>query len=252
MVWRFLKHYGTSKASGVLEEFAQAVVAFDPQSASRAQLSLMESELKTLGQRLAKAEAEVEREHRETAELRDSYDRHLEAAKLLEQDLANEADQNRAAEIERSLGSIVGTLERMKPEIAREEAEDREVEEWRAELRKAFDELAEKMRQAEAQLSSASRQMEMAKLKKARAEEAAGRSSLTRPLSQISVALDAMNAETARVRTESEALRMKADALGGNRLESDPRIADALNRVRGKGAADGDIRSRLAALAETG
>ena len=84
MVWRFLKHYGVSKANDVLEEFASTVVAFDPESASNAQIAMMEAELHKLGRRLAEAEAEVSREHRETADLRQSYDDHLEAARILE------------------------------------------------------------------------------------------------------------------------------------------------------------------------
>lgn len=33
MAWRFLKHYGSGKAIEMLEEFASAVVTFDPESA---------------------------------------------------------------------------------------------------------------------------------------------------------------------------------------------------------------------------
>ena len=50
MVWRFLKQYGMSKASDVLDEFASAVVAFDPEVASRAQIKMMEAELRKLGE----------------------------------------------------------------------------------------------------------------------------------------------------------------------------------------------------------
>jgi hypothetical protein len=39
----------------VLEEFASAVVAFDPETASRAQIAMMQTELHKLGRRLAEA-----------------------------------------------------------------------------------------------------------------------------------------------------------------------------------------------------
>ena len=257
MVWRFLKHYGMSKATDVLDEFASAVVAFDPKAASRAQVAMMEAELGKLGNRLAEAEAEVEREHRETEELKRSYDQYLEAAQILEAKLSGAEDPARTSETEASLAKIIDKLEQLKPEIDREESEDEEVEAWRRELRRAFEELAQKIRHANAELKTAHRQMDMAKLRTERAleqdrraKEAAG---LTSSIGSLGVALDAMNRETSKIRAETETLKLKAGLLQSESLDSDPNIAAALAAARGKTAIDGgSLSDRLSALSGSG
>ena len=251
MVWRFLTHYGMSKATGILNEFASAVVAFDPQAASNAQVAMMEGELAKLGNRLAEAEAELRREHHETQALQQSYDQYLDAARILEAKLAEVEDPAKTAEIEASLAKILDKLERLKPELEREAREDQEAEAWRSELRRAFEELARKIRSAQSELTSVRRQMDMAQLQKdralqqdRRAREAAG---LTSSISSLSVALDAMNQETSKVRAETEALKLKAGLLQGDRLDSDPNIAAAL-AAGGSPVDRGSLSDRLAAL----
>ena len=171
MVWRFLKHYGVGKAGDMLDEFASAVVAFDPDNAGKAQIAMMQAELNKLAKRLAEAEAELRREHRETEELQRSYQRYFEAARLLEQKLAHTENDAERNELEASLAKLVDQLEQLKPELAREQEEDREAEIWARELRASFEGLAAKLRTAESDLRSAKRRMETAKLQQQRAVE---------------------------------------------------------------------------------
>lgn len=256
MVWRFLQHYGMNKATSVLNEFASAVVAFDPEAASQAQVAMMEAELAKLGNRLAEAEAELKREHRETLELKQSYEQYLQAARILEAKLADGgADAGVLQDTEVSLAKIIDKLEQMKPEIEREEREDQEVEAWRSELRRAFEDLGEKIRGANAKLKSARREMDMANLRRDRARDqdrrARDAAGLTSSISSLSVALDSMNQETAKVRAETEALKLKAGLLHTDRLDNDPNIAAALAAARGKAEVDrGSLSDRLAALGE--
>jgi len=80
--------------------------------------------------------------------------------------------------------------------------------------------------------------------------EAAG---LTTSISSLSVALDAMNQETRKVRAETEALKLKAGLLQTDRLDSDPNIAAALAEARGKPTIDrAALSDRLAALSGPG
>ena len=253
MVWRFLKHYGVNKASEVLEDFTAAVVTFDPETASKAQIGMMEVELHKLGKRLAEAEAEVRREHQETTALRRTFGEYLEAARILEAKLAEVGDGLGRVEIETSLAKAINKLEQLKPEIEREEQEDQEVEAWRTELRRSFDALGQKLRAAQGELTSARRQMDMARLRKDRAEEQERRareaSGVTGSISALSVALDTMNQQTAKLRAESEALQLKAGLFQAEQLESDPHIAAALDSARGKTGKDAkSLSERLAAL----
>jgi chromosome segregation ATPase len=248
MVWRFLKHYGKSKAGEVLDEFARAVVTFDPEVATRAQIEMMEAELRKLGRRLTEAEGEVRREHQETAALRESFGTYLEAARRLEAKLAEGSDPG----IEASLAKVVAKLEALKPEIEREEQEDREVEAWRVELRRSFEELGRKLKQAQGDLRSAHRQMDMVRLQKQRVEErdrrARAAAGMTSSISALSVALDAMNQQTAHLRAETETLQLRAGLFQAEPMESDPHIAAALEAVRGKAGPGQSLSERLAAL----
>lgn len=253
MVWRFLKHYGMGKAGEVLDEFTSAVVAFDPDTASKAQIAMMQAELSKLAKRLAEAETEVRREHRETGNLRSTYDRYITAARTLQQKIGMADTDGDRAELEFSLAKLIDQLERLKPEIAREQQEDRDAEVWAAELRMSFEDLAAKLKTAESDLRSAKRRMETSQLQQQRAAERDQRNSsaagLTTALSTISVALDAMNKETSRVRTESEALELKVKVLQGDRLEHDPHIRAALNDASPKQLVDGgSLNDRLAKL----
>lgn len=253
MVWRFLRHYGVDKATAVLEEFTAAVVQFDPESASRAQISMMEEERKKLGMRVAEAEREVAREKRETLDLKQDYEEHLKAARILEARLADQKDAGETDALEASLAKVAGRLEEMNPEIVREEAEDREVEAWSRELRAAYDELGAKLRNAQGELTAARRQLDMATLQRERTMEedrcAREVSGTTRSVHSMGVALNAMNRETAKVRHEMEVLKASADSTAADNFVGDPNIAEALAAARGKtAAARGSLLDRLAAL----
>ena len=238
MVWRFLKHYGMSKASDVLNEFTSTVVAFDPEVASKAQIEMMEAELHKLGRRLAEAEAEVRREHQETAELRRTNEEYLEAAWMLEAKMKEAENKNERMEIKSSLNQMIARLEKLKLELIREEQEDREVEAWRSELRRSFEDLGEKLRRSKGELRTARRQMDMTRLRMERAREQERRSQeaagMISSISALSVALDSMNQETAKMRADTETSQLKAGLFQAEPREIDPNIAAALDEARGK------------------
>ena len=253
MVWCLLKHYGMGKAGQILDEFASAVVAFDPDKAGKAQITMMQAEWNKLAKRLAEAEAELRREHRETGELQQSYHRYFGVARVLEQKLDRTERDAERLDLEGNLDKLVDRLECLKPELAREQKEDREAEVRAGELRTAFEDLAAKLKTAESDLRSAQRRMETARLQKQRAEErdrkSAAGAGLTTAISAISVALDSMNKETARVRAESEALELKV--IQGDRLKHDPHIRAALGVSAPRQVADApSLRDRLARLDE--
>ena len=253
MVWRFLKHYGKAKAGEVLDEFVSAVASFDPETASKAQIEMMEAELQTLGRRLAEAETEARREHQETTGLRRTYDYYLEAARLLEVKHSDGEALDQRAEIEASLTRLVGRLEQLKPEIEREEDEDREVEAWRAELRRSVDRLGDKLRAARSDLQLARRRVDSGQGRKEHAEEqdkrARAAAGMTSSISAMSVALDGMNQQTARLRAEADTLQLKAGLLHTEQLDSDPHVAAALGAARGtEGAGARSLSERLMAL----
>ena len=86
-----------------VEDALVAVVAelgLSSQVAGKAQVAMMEAQLNKLGTRLAEAEAEVQRQHRETRALKQSYDQYLQAAQVLQVKLSDGQDPAEVVKIE--------------------------------------------------------------------------------------------------------------------------------------------------------
>ncbi len=251
MIWKFLSRVGKKQAGNALESFTQAVVAFDPETASEAQISIMEEELDKLGKRVGKAEMDVKKDHEETQALLSQYDRYLAAAERLEGQLDGAEEGQRPA-LEESLEKLVSELERLNPEIERERQEDQEAEAFAAELRQAYDTAAEKLKQAQTQLKQAQRKMEQARMKKERAlERAEGvrqAAGLSSSLGGLDTALNAMEKETEKAETTSRAAELKIGAFGQTEITDDPNIAAALEAAEKPALPASSSRDRLAAL----
>ncbi len=251
MIWKFLSRVGKKQAGNALESFTQAVVAFDPETASEAQISLMEEELDKLGKRVGKAEADVRKDHEETQALLTQYDRYLAAAERLEGQLET-AEEGQRSTLEESLDKLVSELERLSPEIERERQEDQEAEAFAKELREAYDVAAEKLKQAQTQLKQAQRRMEQARMKKERAlERAEGvrqAAGLSSSLGGLDTALNAMDKETEKAETTSRAAELKIGAFGQNEITDDPNIAAALKAAEKPALPASSARDRLSVL----
>lgn len=251
MIWRFLSRVGKKQAGNALESFTQAVVAFDPETASEAQISLMEEELDKLGKRVGKAEMDVKKDHEETQALLTQYDRYLAAAERLEGQLEG-VEEGQRSTLEESLEKLVAELERLNPEIERERQEDQEAEAFATELRQAYDVAAEKLKQAQVQLKQAQRKMEQARMKKERAlERAEGvrqAAGLSSSLGGLDTALNAMEKETEKAETTSRAAELKIGAFGQTEITDDPNISAALEAAEKPALPASSTRDRLAAL----
>lgn len=251
MIWKFLSRVGKKQAGNALESFTQAVVAFDPETASEAQISLMEEELDKLGKRVGKAEMDVKKDHDETQALLTQYDRYLAAAERIEGQLEG-AEEGQRSKLEESLEKLVSELERLNPEIERERREDQEAEVFATELRQAYDVAAEKLKKAQVQLKQAQRRMEQARMKKERAlERAEGvrqAAGLSSSMGGLDTALNAMDKETEKAETTSRAAELKIGAFGQTEITDDPNIAAALEAADKPALPASSTRDRLSAL----
>ena len=251
MIWKFLSRVGKKQAGNALESFTQAVVAFDPETASEAQISLMEEELDKLGKRVGKAEMDVKKDHDETQALLTQYDRYLAAAERIEGQLEG-AEEGQRSKLEESLEKLVSELERLNPEIERERREDQEAEAFATELRQAYDVAAEKLKKAQVQLKHAQRRMEQARMKKERAlERAEGvrqAAGLSSSMGGLDTALNAMDKETEKAETTSRAAELKIGAFGQTEITDDPNIAAALEAADKPALPASSTRDRLTAL----
>ena len=246
---RFLGFMGKAKVKDLAQDFTKAVVSFDPKAATEAQIEMMVDRLEQLGRRVAEAETEVKREHKETEALESQYARHMKAAEIIQARMQNEPDKAQA--LEKSLTALVVKLEELAPEIEREKSEDAEAEAFASEIRQSYDDLAAKVKTARTDLVDAQRRMERAKLREQhnrereqRAKEAAG---LTNSVDSLNIALSAMNKKAEEADLEADAASKRVVLFGGIAEKEDPAIAAALAEAAGE-TKTGSVMDRLAAL----
>lgn len=248
MVCRILKHFGSERAEALLEDFSSAVLAFDPEHASRVEITLVQAELNTLVDRLTTIETEVQQEHGETEELQQTYHRYLYAARVLQHELDHTGDPGRYDDIEVSLARLIDQLEQLQPELAQEQIDDRAVAVWTSRLRANVETLAKRLGDAQSNLLAAKGRTD--KGDSGRRLTAATR--LTTSLSAISVALDKMNREAAETRAEERAFENRLERRRVDRLEHDPHIAAALGtrspKTQSVSTPGSSLRERLARL----
>jgi chromosome segregation ATPase len=249
----FMRNLVGVKTDQAVNQAIEAIVRWDPQSATEAELRTMEEHLDALGRQVAEARMAYDREKKEADAIQSLSEQRMAAAEILERQMNAESDPARKAELERSLGMLVSMLEGMTPELEREKRDVVDAEEFLRMLEQTYAQAGQKLKSARDELSRAQRDMQRAAQQRDVAEhraqaarQAAGLSGAT---SGISVALKAMQDNAARNLAEAEAASAKAKLLAPTRPEQDDRnIAEALRTASGAPPAPTNLADRLAAL----
>lgn len=249
----FLRNLAGVKTDQAAQNALEALVRWDPQAATEAELRTMEQHLDDLGLQVAQARAAYDRERREAEAIQQLSRQRMAAAEQLERQLASEADPGRKVGLEKSLATLVGMLEQMAPEVDRERQDAEDAQQFLEMLEQTYAEAGQKLRAARSELERARRDMgraaqqrEMAQRRAEAARQAAG---LSRSTSGLSVALKAMQESAARDLAVAEAASVKAKLLQPTRPEQeDPNIAAAMTSVSGAAPVPTGLSDRLAAL----
>ena len=248
----FIRNLLGVKTDQAVQSAVEALVRWDPKSATEAELRTMEQHLDDLGVQVANARASYNREKKEAEEIGKLSNQRMAAAEQLQRQMEAEADPARKASLEKSLATIVAMLEEMAPEVDRETRDAEDALQFLEMLEKSYADAGGKLKQARAQLQRAERDMgraeqqrDMAERQAEAARRAAGLASAT---SGLNVALKAMQDAAARDLASAEAAAAKAKLLTPTRPEQeDPNIAAALSAASGQPAAT-NLSDRLAAL----
>ena len=249
----FIRNLVGVKTDQAANAAIEAIVRWDPKSATEAELRTMEEHLDKLGMQVAQAQQAFEKENKEARVIQDLSQQRMLAAERLQTQAASETDPSRKGELERSLATLVGMLEEMAPEVDREKEEARDAEEFLKMLRQTYDGAGGKLKNARAELNKAQRDMgrasqqrDMAQQRAEAARQAAGLSGAT---SSLSVALKAMQDAAAKDLAQASAQNAKAKLLAPSQPEKEDRnIADAMAAARGQGPSPTSLGDRLAAL----
>jgi chromosome segregation ATPase len=249
----FLRNFAGVKADNAVQAGVEALVRWDPEGASEAELLTMEQHLDDLGRQVAVARQSYDRERREAETIEQLSRQRMAAAEQLQGQISAEGDPGRRAALERSLETLVAMLEEMAPEAEREKRDAIDAKDFLEMLEKTYAEAGGKLKAARAELERARRDMTRAGHQRMSAErqaEAARQAAgLTRATSSVSVALKAMQEAAARDLASADAAMAKAKLLRPTRPEQeDPNIAAAMAAAAGKSPAPQNLAERLAAL----
>ncbi|MGQ9370600.1 hypothetical protein [Azospirillum sp. ST 5-10] len=249
----FIRNLIGVKTDQAVQSAVEALVRWDPKSATEAELMTMEQKLDELGLQVAEARAAYDKERREADAIATLSQQRMAAAEALQGQMEAAAEPARKAELEKSLATLVGMLEQMAPDVEREEQDARDAQEFLEMLEKTYAEAGAKLKtarsgleRAQRDLSRAAQQRDMAEQRAEAARQAAGLSGAT---SSLNTALKAMQDAAARDLAAADAAGAKARLLKPSKPEEeDPNIKAALDAAAGKGPVPASLSDRLAAL----
>ena len=145
------------KTDQAVQAGVEALVRWDPQAATEAELRTMERHLDELGMQVAQARAAYNRERQEAVTIKGLLQQRMAAAEQLERQRAIEPTPERKTALEKSLATLVGMLEQMTPDVEREAQDETEAQEFLAMLEKTYADAGAKLRAARSQRARPSR-----------------------------------------------------------------------------------------------
>ena len=250
-MFTFVRTFLGVKTDQAVQAGVEALVRWDPQAATEAELRTMERHLDELGLQVAQARcirprAARGRDHQGIAPAAYGGGRTARKAE------SHRAHPERKTALEKSLATLVGMLEQMTPDVEREAQDETEAQEFLAMLEKTYAEAGAKLRAARSQLERAHRDMGRAEQRRGwpsggqAARQAAGLSHTT---NSLNVALKAMQDTAAKDLMAAEAASAKARLLQPTQPEQDdPNIVAALASASGARPLPQSLSERLAAL----
>jgi chromosome segregation ATPase len=249
----FLRNFAGVKADNAVQAGIEALVRWDPEGASEAELRTMEQHLDDLGRQVAMARQSYDRERREAEQIEALSRQRMAAAEQLQGQIAAAGDPARRSGLERSLETLVSMLEEMAPEIDREKRDATDAKDFLDMLEQTYAEAGGKLKSARTELDRArpyqARARQQRHTAEQQAEAARQAAGLTRSTSSLTVALKAMQEAAQRDLASADAATAKAKLLRPTRPEQDdPNIAAAMNAAAGKSPAPQSLSERLAAL----
>jgi chromosome segregation ATPase len=249
----FIRNLVGVKTDQAVNNAVEAIVRWDPKSATEAELRSMEQHLDQLGLQVAEARQAYEREKREADTIQALSQQRLAAAEQLQSRAEAATDPAEKAALERSLSTLLTMLEEMTPEVEREKQDAADAQDFLNTLQQTYEQAGNKLKSARADLTRAQRDMTRADVQREaaerRAEAARQAAGLSGATSGLSVALKAMQDAAARDLAQAEAANSKAKLLTPTRPEKDdPNIAAAMDAAAGRLPVPTNLGDRLAAI----
>jgi chromosome segregation ATPase len=252
-MFAFVRNLVGVKTDQAVNAGVEALVRWDPKSATEAELRTMEQHLDELGQEVARARQSFDKEQHEADAINQLSHQRMAAAEALQKQVDAETDPARKAALTKSAETLVSMLEQMAPDVDRETKDAADAHDFLTQLETAYNDAGSKLKAARSELDRAQRDMsraeqqrDMAERQAESARRAAGLASTT---SGLNIALKAMQDTASKDLASADAAKAKAKLLAPSAPETDdPNIAAALAAASGKTLVPADLGGRLAAL----
>jgi len=237
---QFFGNYAVVKKNQAFTGIISSIVNFDLDGASEADLMSYEQNLDKLTVMAAEAKDNLKVQRDEATAIVEEYNTKLAGINILKEDYATETNETEKADIEQTIRDEVTALRALEPEVAREKQEALDAEVDYNELKElataSRDALIGARKAIENSRKSVERSERAIEREKIRVDRAAALKGLTDRVSNVSVALESMNKQAKENQIQADALRMKADLLGGDKEKKSDRMKDAMARATGKGS----------------
>ncbi len=254
-MFEFFTAFGLIKTKKIARELAGLLAMTDKGAAGQADLAVKEKTLDAAGRLLMELRQSHAHEVAEFEKLDKLYKQYLGAAEKLQQRLQDPAtSEGDRGQIDAGLNELVDKLEKMAPELEQHRRDVDDSASLLKEATEAYEEKAADLKSSKAQLDEAQRALTRAQIDSQRARETAERAARVAGLrsddqvSGVNVALNAMQNEAAKLRTNAEANRLKAQVLAKSPVTPENQfVAEALAEAGDTKPAQ-SVSDRLAAL----
>jgi len=233
------------------EAFEDAIINFDPDTASEVDIDKMQHALDELLREVATQDIEYIREQKEADEIVVLYNKRIEAIEHVQTQLDNpEIDEGRKQALESALDKGLCSLEEMEPDVEREKQEAVDAKELLDDLSQQAKDLSILMKDYRKQVTAAKTAVKKneaeAERSKRQADKAAVASGIKQKTQKFGKAVEAMNKKAEESKVTASAAKMKEKLLKPVETADDAIMKEAMNAVSGKST--GSARDRLSRL----
>jgi len=233
----FFAKFGGEKLKQAKQSLTQAIVEFDPETASDAAIEMMDEQVDELSRELAKANQDLKKESMEADAAKVNYNRKVEVAGKL-QDKIDEASGAKAKSLQTSLDTLLEDIESTRSDVELEIQEAADAQLVVDDFQQAIEMAVSKLKSARSDHKKAMGDMKRANLAEKRATDQANRQKKLAGIGGsddgMSTALDAMKAATAERTANAEAAQTKADMLKPFDASEDKNIAALMDEIDGE------------------
>lgn len=244
----FFGLFARKKVGSVMDDLKRLLVEADRDTATEADLALIENKLRDIATRAAGAQSDYDREQKEADEAMANYKRQYAIAENLQHRIDAETDEAKKASLTTSLNTQLDTVSSAKDAALKEKAEADSSKQMRDQYQEMVQQIAARLKTRRTELKAAGMRIDKAKLAVERNADLLESQKIADGITKgNTTVLDTMNATAAKYEREANAARIQTEALATPVTPVDANIAAAADSVDGKSNFT-DTKSRLDSL----